>query len=484
MVLGGYQMRISKKYRLGLTQPSLDFVDVDTKNDTKVFLSPTAISSLPSDWGDTSVSLIQNFFRHVLDQIKQGRHENAEALLLVLREPNETHLGLSRGRSQGRALGKGSAKELWKALSKSKAAQSGLLVDLEDAALMIEGISVDIISDITTNIIRGPLIEYTQRMCEQHGIPTVNGVESGPVWNAQTTQWTNEFARLPVTENGKLLLVPKAIVRQRPDYDAGEYYRNFLLTHMQQVELDSGSSLVELLKNGRRRVTKKILLEKFGSDKAAIVRETLKYPEALKKYKDSKEAKKSRPLSLEKITELANESPPDWDRLLFNVTSLAPGKDNADRYEKAIEALLTALLYPALTNPISQHRIHDDRKRIDITFTNMATGGFFSWLATHYPSSQIMVECKNYTRDLKNPELDQLSSRFSRSRGRVGLIVCRGFDKKELFEERCRDTAKDDRGFVIVIDDDDLSALVTWRRDNQLYESFPLLRAKFQKLID
>jgi hypothetical protein len=218
----GMPMRISKKFRLGLTQPSLDFVDVDTRNDTKVFLSPTAISALPSDWASTSVSLIQNFFRYVLDLIKQGRHENAEVLLLVLREPNETHLGLSRGRSQGRALGKGSAKDLWRALSKSKAAQSGLLVDLEDAALMIEGISVDIISDITTNIIRGPLIEYTQRMCGQHGIPMLEEIESGPVWDPQLRQWANGFVKLPVTENGKLLLVPKAVVRQLPDYDAGE----------------------------------------------------------------------------------------------------------------------------------------------------------------------------------------------------------------------------------------------------------------------
>jgi hypothetical protein len=303
-------MRISKTFGLGLTQASLDFVDVDTKNDTRVFLSPTAVSALPSDWGSNSVSLIQIFFRHVLDLIKLGRHEDAEALLLVLREPNETHLGLSRGKSQGRALGKGSAKDLWRALSKSKAAQSGLLVDLEDAALMIEGISVDIISDITTNIIRGPLIEYTQRMCQQHGIPLTEGIESGPIWNPQNRQWTNSFVQLPLTENGKLLLVPKAIVRQRPDYDAGEYYRYFLLTHMQHVELQAGSSLVELLKNGRRRVTKKRLVQKYGSDKAAIVRETLKHPESLRKYKESKEAKKSRPLSLEKMSELADEIPP------------------------------------------------------------------------------------------------------------------------------------------------------------------------------
>ena len=100
-------MRISKKFNLGLSQASLDFVDVDTKDDTKVFLSPTALSALPSEWAHTCVSLVQNFFRHVLDLIKQERHEDAEALLLVLREPNETHLGLSQGESQGRALGKG-----------------------------------------------------------------------------------------------------------------------------------------------------------------------------------------------------------------------------------------------------------------------------------------------------------------------------------------------------------------------------------------
>lgn len=477
-------MRISKRFKLGLTQASLDFVDVDTKNDTKVFLSPTAISALPSAWGNACVSLIQNFFRHVLALIKQGRHQDAEALLRVLREPNETHLGLSQGRSQGRALGKGSANDLWQALSTSQAAKSGLLADLEDAALMIDGISVDIISDMTTNIIRGKLIEYTQRMCSQHGITMSAGVESGPVWNAHAKRWDTTFVELPVTEGGKLLLVPKAIVRQKPDYDAGEYYRYYLLTHMQHAELEAGSALVEVLKNGRERVTKKSLIKAYGGDKSAIVRETLKHPEALRRYKDSKEAKKRPPLSHQAIADIENSDPPDWNTLLKNVVSLIPGKDDADRYEKAIEALFTALFYPPLSDPISQHPIHGGRKRVDITYTNMGTAGFFKWLATHYPSAQIFVECKNYTRDLKNPELDQLSSRFSPSRGRVGLLVCRNFEDKALFEHRCRDTRIDDRGYIIALDDDDLRLLVKNRIENELFESFPLLRAKFQKLID
>jgi hypothetical protein len=141
-------------------------------------------------------------------------------------------------------------------------------------------------------------------------------------------------------------------------------------------------------------------------------------------------------------------------------------------------------MYPNLTNPIVQHEIHDRRKRIDITYTNMAINGFFQWAAKHYPAPHVFVECKNYTRDLGNPELDQLAGRFSPSRGKIGLIVCRGFENKDLFIERCRDTAKDDRGFIVPLDDGDLRHLVAERESNPLYSDFPLIRDRFGRLLD
>ena len=79
-----------------------------------------------------------------------------------LREPNQTRFGLSRGdRPHGRGVGADQALELYDALSQSAAVQTGLLKDLEDCELLIPGISSDKISDITTNIIRPNLIEYT-----------------------------------------------------------------------------------------------------------------------------------------------------------------------------------------------------------------------------------------------------------------------------------------------------------------------------------
>ncbi|HTE76283.1 MAG TPA: hypothetical protein VK653_06020 [Xanthobacteraceae bacterium] len=476
-------MRVSEYFKLGRKQAELDFVDVDIRGDTPVFLSPRALTLLPTKWGDECVHLIQDFFQKILQLIRDGKNAEAENLLRALRDPNETHLGLSKGRSRGHALGTDSAHDVWRALSRSEAAKSGLLRDLEDTILMIEGISVDIVSDIATNIIRGPLIQYTQEMAELYGIPLSEGVATGPIWDPKASSWKTGFNRLPVARGGRLLLVPKAIVRRHLEYDADEYYRHFLLEHLREIELNANSALVELLKNGKRRVTKQALKQKYGFGKKAIVRATLKYPEALARYRKAKEGEPHPPLTHEQIAEAEADVTPEWDKLLSAVISLPTGRDVASDYERAIEGLLTALFYPIFAHPRVQHEIHDGRKRIDITYANMSGAGFFKWLAAHYPAAHVFVECKNYGREIGNPELDQLAGRFSPSRGQFGLLVCRSFEDKQLFFTRCRDTARDQRGFIIPLDDEDLKLLVASRKTDPLFFDLPLLRGRFTNLI-
>ena len=477
-------MRVSKLWKLSRTQATLDFVDVDTRKDTPLFVSPRALALLPSAWGDECVHLVQSFFTAVLERIRTGNNDEAETLLRMLREPNETRLGLSSGASRGRALGDGSAHNVWRALSQSVAAKTGLLKDLEDTVLMVEGISVDIISDMTTNIIRGPLIDYTEQMADQYEIKLSEGVPSGPIWNATSKSWTEKYARMPVdNKTGKILLVPKAIVRQNMAYDANEYYRHYLLRHMQRAELEANGALVQVLKGGRRRVTKKSLIAKYGSNKSAIVAQSLQHPKALAEYKKEHDAKPAPPLSSEKINALEGQPAIDWQALLQAVLDTPAGSDGASAYERNVEALLSALFYPSLCHPKLQHEIHNGRKRIDITYTNMAIAGFFQWLAAHYPSGHLYVECKNYTRDIANPELDQISGRFSPSRGRVGIIICRSFAQKNQFLQRCRDTAQDDRGYIIALDDRDLGLLVESRKTDPLYQTFGLLKERFDGLI-
>jgi hypothetical protein len=163
---------------------------------------------------------------------------------------------------------------------------------------------------------------------------------------------------------------------------------------------------------------------------------------------------------------------------------LDTGKEQASKYEDLIEQILSALFYPSLCNPMKQHEIHNGRKRIDITYTNESRQGFFRWLAQHYPSAFVFVECKNYGKEVGNPELDQLSGRFSPSRGTVGILLCRSIEKPDVLEQRCIDTAKDHRGFILTLSDDDVIELVKSAKKGILSHDFSLLKNKFRRLVD
>lgn len=478
-------MRVSKHYKLGLTQPALDFVDVDVRNDVRVFIDPRALLQVPSPWADQCVTLVQDFFQRVLDLIKQGNAEQGHRLLGQLREPNETHLGLSRGRSKGHGLGSESSLDVWNALAGSQAAQSGLLEDLEDTVLLIPGIRYDIISDITTNIIRAPLIAYTQESCRYYGIPLIPDTASGPMWDSSNGQWYDSYVKLPEAYGKKLLLVPKIIVRQRLEYRPDEYYNDYVLEYLRDAELNNpGSDLIQVLKSGQRRVTKRSLKEKYGVGKRVSQRWTEDHPELLDWYRRDKRQGGDPPLTHAQLAEEVGAGRVDLDQLLATVRKTPGGKAHADKYHRAIEALLTALFYPSLTNPRREFPIHQGRKRIDIQYTNVAHSGFFDWVANNYPAAYVIVECKNYTRKLGNPEFDQIAGRFGPRRGKLGFLTYRAFEDKDRYWETCIDTAREDRGFIIPLDDEDLARLVDERIQSPDSPRFGYLHSLFERLIN
>lgn len=476
------KMRVSQYYQLGRDQTTLDFVDVPIGNDVTVFLDPSRIRSMETTWATECSSLLQHFFERLLEHIKSEDKVSGLKMLEGLNERNEFHLGFSKGRSQGSGIGPEFARDFWQALSKSKAGKTGLLRDLEDACLFIEGVGPDRISDATCNILRGPLIKYTQDMCMYYGIPLQHNVPSGPIWNPDNDCWEDSLIDLPVTSFGTLLLVPKIAVRHRLVYDTQRYYTHYLLPTMQMHEKSINSGLVHTLKDGRKRVTKKSLRLKYGADKSSIAAQTKLHPGALEQYReDSKRT--SSPITHEQLAKIENIDLPRFSKLLADVASIPTGNDAATLYENAIEALLSALFFPSLSAPMKQHKIHEGRKRIDITYVNSANSGFYAWLSSNYAAAHIFVECKNYGKELGNPELDQLAGRFGPSRGQVGLLVCRSVMDEVTLSKRCRDTALDQRGFIIYLTDGDLKHLVNDYIASSGDGNYPLLRTKFNDLI-
>ncbi|MDG3063690.1 hypothetical protein ACFQ4M_13120 [Thauera mechernichensis] len=476
-------MRVSEYFKLGKTQAYLDFVDVPIDTDIEVFVDPTALRTLTSSWGSECASLVQYYFEAVLNRMKAGKDFEAQQLVSSLSERNEFHLGFSSGKSRGHGFGTKSAESVWGALSKSKASKSGLLKDLEDTCLLIEGIGRDMVSDAVCNIIRGPLIKYTQDICSYYGIPLTPNVVSGPIWNSHTETWENKYVSLPITSEGKLILVPKIFVRHRLSYEYREYYQHYLLPEMQHDEMQRNTGLVELLTDGRKRVTKKKLKERYGDNKLAVVEQTLRFPHVLDEYREAKERSVPPPLDHEQFAEIETIEAPKWDDLTARLHAIPTGNAAANEYEELIEEIFSALFYPSLCNPRKQHEIHDGRKRIDITYTNEARGGFFAWLSQHYPCAFVFIECKNYGKEVGNPEVDQLSGRFSPSRGQVGLLVCRSVDDPGRLALRCKDTAKDSRGFIVALTDEDVISLIESAKRGVSSHAFPLLARKFHELI-
>jgi hypothetical protein len=446
---------VAEFFGLGMSQAELDFVNVPANNDIPLFLDPFAISLRTDPWSQGCGHLVHAYFQHLVERIRAVDRQGALDLLAHLKEPNETRLGYSRGRSQGAGIGRDQSRALYEALSQSSAVQTGFINHLEETELMVEGVGRDKISDLTTNLLRGHLVTYTQEQCDLLGIP-VRSVPLPPVFDLSRLQWESRYHDLPVTERGPLLLVPKAIVRYDASYNADNYYHSVVLEFLQAEELRAGSSLVHVLKSGKERVFKKDLEKRFVKTKEFLFEFSKDHPQVLAEYRN-------RLASLERAGIAAPVSDPQKAiiaaALIKAIRSIAPGSETASEYHRLMIGTLELLMFPDLLHPVKENEIHEGRKRIDIVMENGARIGTALYtLMVHksLPCPYVPIECKNYTTEVGNPELDQLAGRFSPQRGKFGILCCRQFEDRDLFIQRCRDTLKDDRGLILPIDDSTL----------------------------
>jgi hypothetical protein len=473
--------KISTLFKLNKTQPQLDFVDVDTDGDIDLYVDPYAFAHALDDWSIRCHHLVVNYFEAVIEAINANKGAEGRALLNHLHEPNETSLGLSKGRPSGRGVGSRQAEDIYEKLVASKAAKTGLLSELTDCELFVKGIGPDKISDITTNIIRGQLVTYTQRQCALHGIEMRNDVPTGVQWDMDNRRWFNVFADLPVIDNRMILLVPKSAVRWSIAFSHSAYYNNFVLTYLQAEHLNQRTALVETLK-GRPRVTKKKLKEHYPLTKDFLAAFSSDHPDVLARYKKLMGISR-------KPTNSDLQS--GFDERAFakalrhELAAIPPGDQAASRFHSFMVGALEFIFYPHLIYPQKEVEINQGRKRIDIMYTNDSESGFFYRRKgdAKTTADQILVECKNYSSDMKNPELDQMAGRFAKIRGRLGFLIGRTFDDRQKFTQRCRDTAHADQGFIIALVDEDIDRLLDFIEKSARPNIDEYLEQQYRKLI-
>lgn len=450
-----FRIRISKIFGLNKSQYELDFVDIEVNKDLPLFLDPYFISKMEFPFAYRAYSSLRSFFNYLIALLRGSKIDEAQEIFSYLGEANEICLGFSKGIPSGKGMGPKDAEKIFKSLLDSKAYKTGLMEDIEDFRIFVPNVDKDKVSDMTTNIIKKHLIQYTQEQCKLWDIKLTDGVTSGYYWEETKKGWDNKHTKMLVYEDRKIILVPKRIVSFSKEYTSQKYTQHFVLNFLQNEHLKLQSQLVRERIDKTAYVTKKDIRDNTRKmDKGWLARFTLEHPEVFKKFKKE---------TINKIEPFDNrenikESLEDVCKYLKNqLISIKPGPEEASIYHKTIVGILELLFYPHLCNPKVEEEIHDGRKRIDITFDNCAESGFFKRLSSNHkiPSSFIIIECKNYTNDISNPEIDQLSSRFSTNRGKFGISACRQIEEYDLLIKRCQDTFKDDRGLIIPFVDDD-----------------------------
>lgn len=471
--------RFSDYFSIGLSQAQLDFVDVSNEFDTPVYVDPYAIEIQDDGWSTQASEYIRTFFKEVLDSLREGDKERAKNLMAHLHEPQETFLGVSSFEPKGRGVGRQQAGQLITAILGSKAYSTGLLTDLSEMALYVDGIDRDKISDLTTNIIRSLLVDYTQEQCELYGIETRPYV--GPaLWDPALRNWKAKHVNLPYIEDDAVILVPKYIVRRKLSLDSQEFYNKQITDFLVSENIRANSSLVQTVK-GKPTVYKTAVREETPKSKNLIAEMVKAHPELLDMYKDIARRHSS-------LITFDDEAPTVTTvcanlALLFD--HIGTGNKAADDYHRLVLGALTALFYPSLIMPKKEWDIHDGRKRVDIVYVNSADGGFFGQRRDDpkMNANMVVVECKNYSDDIANTEVDQLLGRFDENIGKFGVITCRSVDKPDVLAKRLRDAAARSQGYVICLTDADLKEMLIAKsqlRDETVERA---MYAKFRDLI-
>lgn len=464
---------ISENFNLNKNQYELDFFDSYINKDTPLFIDPWAIRCGSDPFSLSCYRKIQSVFEKLVEYIKNNQKELALDLLNNLHEPSETALGYASSSVKGSSIGREKSEKIYDKLKKSNAIKSGLLKDIEDTALHVEGIGPDNISDIITNIIRLDLIHYTQSQCDLYKIET-HSTTTKIYWDEQSQDFVHGDEKMLFINGKKILLVPKKILRKKLSINYKDFYEKGIIEFEQSRHFDLRTSLCRTLKNKTLAKPYKKTLEERSEYKLSreLVQKYIENePSILDEYKKKVEESKTKKISNAEILKKQKKNisiNKNVEEKIDKFKEIKTGRLEASVYHNhAFDCLSIIFNEPSSENylsyPVKEDKsYHDGRKRIDITFYNSSNRGFFSRLSNYgsMTCANILFECKNYADDIENPEYDQMAGRFNNKTSSIGFIVCRDINNKNKSLERCRDIVRDSRGYIIILTDKDIITLL------------------------
>lgn len=294
---------ISNYFNIGDQQPELEFVDIRLDRDNPLFLDPRLIEMNNDDLSRKMLERINVFWAELFKAIKAKNKPKIYQILGGLKEPNETRLGYAFS-NRGNSVADKLKPELVEALRRNIAIMTGVLSHFCDVEFVVENISSDRISDITTKIVKEVLIEFTQEQCRKVDNPIpMKQVWQDDIFNHTTVTWERKKVELPIYFGKPIIFVPKNCVRL--EGMAGQNFKCFYRFAVRHFIANDPNMLEDVSPSGKDgEIRLRDIQSKYPISKESIANWVVKYGKLLVDFKTDKLSERVRHLSDSEIMDI------------------------------------------------------------------------------------------------------------------------------------------------------------------------------------
>jgi hypothetical protein len=437
----------------GISQYDVDFVIPRIGIDIQVGIDPFLLyKSRDPVFRELHAQLIGTFNAGIA-AVRQGDIDEAHRIF-DFPEVAAIGFGYTRSGKRGSGVGTYMARLIVETVEGSTGLQERGVRHVEEMQLLSAGIGPDRVSDITANILKRFLIDYTQRQCQIWNLPVKDGVPLQHVYDHTNREWIDLYEAMLVSpiDGSPILLVPRRWVRVLPWINYDDFSRTEFNAYLaaRRANARNASEAVSSAPVGEPRL------------KPDVVTVTRSDISLIERYVRSREqlADRARP-ALDYIDEDVCRQA---EALAARLDRLQVGREQAAEYQHLVLEILNYLFSPELIDGQPEVRTVDGTERRDIVFTNDSDETFWEYVRTAHDGIVLMFEVKN-TSELDTAAINQTATYLGDRIGRLGVIVTRHAPsdaiQKKIFSV-WNDSAPN-RKVVLTLTDDQLKGLLNMR---------------------
>ena len=211
----------------------MDFVDVDTSKDVKLFLDPLLLS-------DGFRNIVNDFVNTVYKMYTLGNKAGAFQLFSHSKECNAIHFGYSESNSKGTGVSMKMLDQFFGYVYKSVGRIKEKLLTPIAMPIFVKSFSEDRLSDLLVSLLKKELILYSLEQARLHGLKISNEVQRFDCWDSESHEWATFESQYVLAPNEigveeLLILVPKSVVSKRFLVNPSRYI-SVIFQHLQLME--------------------------------------------------------------------------------------------------------------------------------------------------------------------------------------------------------------------------------------------------------